>query len=379
MVVAIVIVGTGVVAVSATVTALSGGAAFSADSTAAAALAQDLMAEIDTRPFHADTPTPTGRIIDGLVAYYAFEDAAGQQAADGSRLSPPAHLDFIDPDKLSWTPGANGISITSGGALKNVSESYKVVERCVASGQVSVEIWFKRRVAEGAKAGGEAALVHYMGTEGVNFVLAEREGNLAFYVRRDSTDAMGAPAVATINAPVGEDAVHVAATFDGSRSWLYLNGMPAACNDAAAGALGPWENHPLGIGMHPDWGVAWEGTVFLAAIYARALTLDEVQKNFAAGPSPAHLHNRTGYDDIDDYNGYADFPPCHETGSAIDGAEGYSRAVQVVNVAEGNLGTEKSWDSTDAKRVTVSVYRNYQLMGTLIRARYRGVSPDDAN
>jgi len=375
VVVAIGVVGVGIVAVLGAVATLSGGAAYTADTVAAAALAQSMMAEVDTRPYEATTPAPTGRVIDDLVAYYPFEDGSGTSVSDESRIIPLAPLSFSDASHLAWIPGSNGLTIEAGGELQNSDETAKITNACVGSGQVTVEAW----IEPGSIECDESAVVSCAkDKDDVNFILAQRGGDLLFYVRTAGTDKKGNPPVVTVMAPLQQEVTHCVATFDGTTSLIYVNGMPLASSSSAAGALSVWQDYSIQLATLPGC-TSWAGKVFLAAIYSRALDIGQIQTNFAAGPSPSHLYNRLGYDDIDDYNGYADSPPRTEDGSVVLGAEQFSRTAEVVNVATADLGSEKSWDSTDAKRITVKVYKEYKLLATLVRARYRGVSIDEVD
>jgi len=374
VVVAIGIVGVGIVAVLGAVSGLSGGAAYTADSVAAAALAQSLMAEIDTRPYEGATPAPTGRIIDGLVAYYPLQDGSGTLASDESRFIPLAPLSLIGGEDVKWIPGSNGVSIEVGGGLENTYDAAKITDACIDSRSITVEIWIQPDSVECE----ECPLVSCSDAD-INFILAQGGGDLLFYIRTSGTDKKGNPPAATLTGLLTKEITHCAATFDGARARIFLNGMPVAQNDFAAGNLSVWQDYPLRAASHPKIDVRWAGKIFLVAIYSRALEIAEIQQNFAAGPSPSHLYNRLGYDDIDDYNGYADSPPYAEDGSVVAGAEQFGRTVQVVNVALDDLDTEKGWDSTDAKRITVQVFKNYKLLAKLVRARYRGVSADDAD
>jgi len=374
VVIAIGVVGVGIVAVMNAVAGLSGGAAYTADSIAASALAGSLMAEIDTRAFSGTTVTPTGRVIDKLNVYYPFDDASGTTAADQSRVQTLAPLTITDPQLATWIPGSNGISIAAGGALATGSAASKLSSACMASGQVTIEAWVEPLSLECP----ESPIVSFASDFGhMNFILAQNTGNLSFYLRTRATDTRGRPPTVTLTSPLRKQPTHCVATFDGTIVAIYVNGSVIAQSIAAAGDLSQWQSHPIRLGNLKDFGTGWTGKVFLAAAYSRALTADEVHQNFLAGPFPAHAANRTVYDDIDDYDGYVDSPPRSEDGTAIAGAAGFRRTVEVCNVLASNTNSVQPWDSTDAKRIRVSVYRNNKLLVQLVRARYRGMSIDD--
>ena len=372
VIVAIGVVGVGVVVVMGAVSVLSGGGAYTADSVAASALAQSLLAEIDTRPYEAFTAVPTGRVIDGLVAYYPFEDASGTSVSDASRILSLAPLEMNNPALVAWIPGSNGASIAAGGLLATAGSVSKLSSACAASSQITIELW----LAPAGLTCDESPII-CAGTDSghANFIIAQKAANILFYLRT-STVNLSNPAASTTTTPLRSQIMHVVGTFDGMTTKLYVNGA-AAIQVSKSGNLSPWQSYPAQMGQLNGFAASWAGKVFLAAVYSKALTIDEIATNFRVGPSPSHLYNRTGYDEIDDYNGYADSPPCAEDGSLIAGAAPFVRVVDVQNVLPGNLDSVQSWNSTDAKRIRVQVFRNYRLLATCVRARFRGVSCED--
>ena len=374
VIIAIGIVGVGAVAVMTATTGLSGGAAHTGDTVAAAALAGSLMAEINTRSYSAATPAPTGRVIQNLSVYYPFEDAAGTTASDASRITPPASLTIVDPALATWIPGSNGVSLATGGSLGTSSSPSKLYSACTGTNQLTVELWLEPSAIDLAEC---PIITLGNGPNQMDFILTQNAADLCLHLRTKNTNAFGDPETATAAHPLRTQTMHCVATFDGTTATIYVNAAVAAQSAAAAGAL-QWADHPLLLGKLAAFGPAnWSGRIFLVALYSKALTPAEVQQNYQVGPSPSRLYNRTGYDDIDDYNGYADSPPRAEDGSTIVGSEAFSRIADVRNVLTNDLGSVQPWDSTDAKRISVSVYKNHKLLATLVRARYRGVSRDD--
>ena len=65
--------------------------------------------------------------------------------------------------------------------------------------------------------------------------------------------------------------------------------------------------------------------------------------------------DRSNYDDIDDYNGWASSPPTDIDGNTIVGAEGYTRTVQVNYVTLMNPAMNAPSDE-GMLRITVTVY-----------------------
>ena len=374
VVIAIGVVGVGIVAVMNTVTGLSGGCACTADSIAAAALAGSLMAEIDTRAYSGTTVTPTGRVIDKLNVYYPFDDASGTTVTDQSRVQTLVPLTITAPSFATWIPGSNGITLTAGGSLASAAVASKLSSASMASGQVTVEAW----VEPVSLVCPESPVISFAADFGhMNLILVQNAGNLSFYIRTRATDPRGQPPTVTLTSPLRKQPTHCVATFNGTIAAIYVDGSVVTQSVGVAGDLSSWQSHPIRVATLNGFGTGWEGKVFLAAVYSRALTADEVRQNYLAGPSPSHAANRVTYDDIDDYNGYSDSPPRSEDGTVIAGAAGLRRTVDVCNVLVANTTSVQPWDSTDAKRIRVSVYRDSKLLVELARARYRGASIDD--
>src|SRR5262249_13775157 len=66
---------------------------------------------------------------------------------------------------------------------------------------------------------------------------------------------------------------------------FYVNGVEAARDTTANANMSVWDDS-FGMtgGNSADFTAAWLGTYHLIAVYGRALTKEEVARNFAAGP-----------------------------------------------------------------------------------------------
>jgi len=63
---------------------------------------------------------------------------------------------------------------------------------------------------------------------------------------------------------------------------VYVDGEPVVTQNVA-GDLGNWSTDlHLGIGNDPGDARAWRGTMHLAAVYSRALSAEQVDRNFKA-------------------------------------------------------------------------------------------------
>ncbi len=94
-----------------------------------------------------------------------------------------------------------------------------------------------------------------------------------------------------------------------------------------------------------------------------------------AGAIDSALPARTLYDDVTDYDGYTRSPPRMRDGTAVPGADGWTRSVEVTEVAPGNPEGAEVAD-TDVYRVRVTAEFNGRVAGEMVF--YRSESGDEA-
>ena len=89
--------------------------------------------------------------------------------------------------------------------------------------------------------------------------------------------------------------------------------------------------------------------------------------------------NRAGFDDIDDYDGYSDQPPCDRNGNPDGNYTEYTRSVEVVKVDQDDLTSAiADGDSTDVKRIRVTIKRDSRIVVRLTVLRFFGGNRSDA-
>jgi type II secretory pathway pseudopilin PulG len=79
---------------------------------------------------------------------------------------------------------------------------------------------------------------------------------------------------------------------------------------------------------------------------------------------------RADWDDVDDYHGWSAMPPQNRDGSAVTGADGWTRTVSVTWVNK--LTFNPSGGATGLKRIDVEVVRNGRIVTTLSSLRTCG-------
>jgi len=216
------------------------------------------------------------------IALYEFKTGMGTTVYDTSGVEPAANLTMSG--SIEWV-GGWGLNVKTGGkAQGTTSGSKKLADMIKASGEYSIEAW----VAPGNVVQEDAYIVSYSGgTMANNATLSQMAYQYRAATRSSDTDANGEPALLTRAADEDAQASlqHVVLTYDpvnGQR--LYVNGQYTGDTDGNGGSLSDWDDSfALVLGNDPSGQRQWTGTLRLVAVHNRALSLSQIQQNFAAG------------------------------------------------------------------------------------------------
>jgi len=222
------------------------------------------------------------RYETNTIAKYEFK-IPGTTMFDTSGVEPALNLQLSGT--AEWM-GGWGVNIKAGGKAQGTTTgSKKLADRIKATGEYSIEVW----AAPANVAQEDAYIVSYSG--GVmsrNATLAQRAYQYEALGRSSTTGANGAPALLTRDADRDAQASlqHVVLTFDpvnGRR--LYVNGnFTGDADPRSGGSLADWDDtFALVLGNETSNNRQWQGVIRFVAIHSRALTLQQIQQNFAAG------------------------------------------------------------------------------------------------
>jgi hypothetical protein len=284
------VVGTDAPAVEA---ADSGAEAAAPDVAAEEAAAPDVAAE-------SNTPACDRRVTQGLVVLYTFTRDAGEtEVRDVSGVDPPLDLVVaegrLDDDAgIVWQSGV--IEFRSPGRLSSKSAATKIVEHAKSSNELTVEAWI---VPRGRGPNIPARIVTMSrGQDKRNFTLGVTgdPGSVAndrWAMRTRTTNSNGVDngGEVTTNSTVQLGKLtHVVSTRskDGARA-MFVDGIKEEL-PPLDGDFSNWNEqlhlHLANEEVAVDDDRSWLGSIHLVAIYARALTPEEVARNFDAGPCP---------------------------------------------------------------------------------------------
>lgn len=219
-----------------------------------------------------------------MIARYFFKEGTGSIANDTSGVDPAANLTLTGA--VAWS-GGWGLSVATGGKAQVMGSggNQKIKDRITASGEYTVEAW----VAPANVAQEDANIVSYSGgNDSRNFTLSQHGYQYEAYARSDKSDNNGEQLLITNAGDRDAQASlqHVVLTYDpvnGRR--LYVNGVATGDNDPLGGGnLSNWDyTFALVLGNEISNDRQWTGLLKFVEIHDRALTLDQVQQNFAAG------------------------------------------------------------------------------------------------
>jgi hypothetical protein len=235
--------------------------------------------------------TSGGRVDTDLIAKYEFKTGSGTIAYDTSGIEPATNLNLVG--NVGWS-SAWGIRLADNGkAQASTAETRKIYNLIRGAGEYSIETWIiPDNIAQGMNDNNPARIVSLSGSADMrNFTLGQYETNYSFMNRTNQSDANGLDELAT-NGGVVASLQHLVATFDpinGRR--IYINGELTNSEDPTVGAaLADWDNsYALVVGNEVSNNRMWQGSMRFLGIHNRAMTADDIVKNFEVGVGARYL------------------------------------------------------------------------------------------
>jgi hypothetical protein len=219
-------------------------------------------AEAELKDLEKDREAPEGIVLDpDLVAWWTFDDGGGSVAADATGKGHDARL--LGP--VEWAEGkvGGGMRFTGNGQALRVDDA----EDLWLAGDVTLALWMKK----------EAEAPEWTCLLGKG---DRTQRNFGLWLEKDTRQilfqeygAAGINLKSKKAVPNGEW-THLAATVEGARATLYINGVKEGEEGRKGAAMtGPW---PVGIGWANDHST-FRGLLDDVRIYKRALSADEIK------------------------------------------------------------------------------------------------------
>ena len=206
-----------------------------------------------------------------------------------------------DPQAVDWIPGA-GLAVERATILQTSGPAARLIEACRTSGEITIELWITpAAVRKHGEKGPNRILTVSGGSDERNVTIGDQYvQDVNFYetrLRTTATNRNGLPSRISEVGAVAAERTHVVFTraADGRESF-YLNGRdrPAdlwrrkvedANPEPVGGDLSNWDQRfRLALANEiPKGKRPWLGTYHRVAIYARALSAEEVRGLYARG------------------------------------------------------------------------------------------------
>ena len=219
----------------------------------------------------------TGR---GLLALYDFASASGSTVRDVSGVEPALDLQIVDPKAVKRSKGS--LEIHGVTMIRSIKVPTKIIKTVKGTGQLTVEAWV--RPANLKQNGPARILTISKDTSNRNFTLGQDGHNYDLRLRSSKTSRNGLPSLASPAESVSTELTHLTYTREPSgKARFYLNAKQVAEKNIP-GDLEDWDgNYRLALGNEFSNNRPWQGSYHLLAIYGRALSSQDVKKNFEAG------------------------------------------------------------------------------------------------
>lgn len=229
----------------------------------------------------ATATEPPERVVDGLQAIYTFEALVKGVIPDRAGVGEAIDLRIDKPQGVRFHAGRMALDlpvvVASDGPATRLTQALRQAQ------QFSLEVWITPARPDQT---GPARIVSLsLDTSKRSLSLVQEKGRYELRLRTSTTSDNGTPSTPTPDGSAVARRTHVFATRtpDGVVR-LFLDGEEVATN-TVAGDMNRWpDDCRLVVGNEVGGDRPWCGEISLLALYARALTAEEIGRNFAAGP-----------------------------------------------------------------------------------------------
>ncbi len=235
----------------------------------------------------------SARVDQYVIARYEFKEGQGNTVFDTSGVMPAMDLTITN---MQWDPNG-GLVNTAGIATADATSSAKLYNRIVGpngqggTGEYTIEAWLVP--APGNPNDLLRVATYATSSASSNFIFAQTGQQWVYHNRTVNTDNNGAPAVTAAAGSVDQQQQlqHVVMTFDQANGRrIFVNGVETQYQapEARGTDISNWNAaYSFMLGNEPGAraGHAWQGTFRFVAIHERALTPQQIQTNFSAGPT----------------------------------------------------------------------------------------------
>ena len=222
-----------------------------------------------------------GRTTDGLLALYDFTEGLGNTVADISGVGTPLNLTIGNVNNVNWLPDC-GLSINSNTLLQSAGPATKIIDAVKTSNAITMEAWVQP--ANTTQNGPARILTISKDTGKRNATLGQDGNKYAARLRTTTTTQNGMPNLNSPSNSLTTGLEHVVYTRDAAgNETLYRNGIVIKTGTRSGNMSGWDDTYKIALGNELTGNRPWLGSIYLAAVYGKALSQAEVNANFSQG------------------------------------------------------------------------------------------------
>ncbi len=224
---------------------------------------------------------PDERVSGGIQVLYDFNETSGETIHDVANVGDAEDITIYTPENVAWTP--NGMETFYGARTSAPSKGSKITANCNNSDEITVEVWIMPEFTSGQN--GRRVFTYSLSGNFRNFSIIENGDKYEFRLRTLETDGNGLPSISTTPNTATTDLTHLVYTRDrDGNAKIYVNGT-LDTSTVIPGEFNFQDDAFVAIGSEPYGGLEWRGVYYLASVYDRALSNEEVTHNYNIGVS----------------------------------------------------------------------------------------------
>ena len=189
-----------------------------------------------------------------------------------------------EPNGARWSTKAHGIDLASNAIISSDSAATKLHESFLSAPGLTLETWIATADLE---QNGPARIVTYSLDKALrNFTLGQEDDALVLRLRTTKTDLNGKRPHAVIgDVFTGRDPMHLVVTCDHVTTRVFADGILRGQLPAAGGTFDNWNaGYRFALGNELTGNRSWQGSIYLVAVYRRALSADEIRRHSTVPP-----------------------------------------------------------------------------------------------
>lgn len=226
------------------------------------------------------------RIEDGLIAFYNFSEGDGDNVEDRSKYGAPLNLKIRQEGIATQWLSGQGLRLLGNTIIEYEGLPEKLMDEVSRTEEITMEVWIRQEIIN--QSGPARIMTLSEGTEERAITLGHEGDNSVFNynarLNTSSTDVNGFPQLSTHSGFFSETLHHViySRKRDGTEE-IYVNGLKLA-SGLKAGNFASWTDaNRFALGNEISLDRPWKGVFYLAAVYNRAFSEDDVLTNYNAG------------------------------------------------------------------------------------------------